>query len=45
LWSIWAAPGPHPGCRHLHDYFERPGIPYAGNREAAASAVATACGL
>jgi hypothetical protein len=27
------------------DYFERPGIPYAGNREAAASAVATACGL
>jgi hypothetical protein len=27
------------------NYFERPGIPAAGNREAAASAVAAACGL
>ena len=27
------------------NYFERPGIPAAANREAAANAVATACGL
>jgi hypothetical protein len=27
------------------NYFERPGIPAAGNREAAAEAVAAACGL
>ena len=27
------------------NYFERPGIPAAGNREAAANAVAAACGL
>lgn len=43
--ALNAAASPAEAADIYMDYFERPGIPAAGNREAAASAVAQACGF